>query len=246
MKTKLFAAACAALAIFTSCAGLFDFDEPIIEDDNTVPIKDGNTLTYGNHQYTLNETLSLDGGSATITFTHFPATIREFTFLQSQLLGTSQPGTLALNLMAFEMFRRDRTKGQKCIEKCNLSVNAKSVISNLRQKFPEERGAEITDSYMQPYLVATFLAGATEANKYQPEYPYKFTFTYNTSAYKQQGEYSTSFFGHIYHWLTTRGGNKDYDATVIDPDDDDIILVHGCSNYYLAAPPVTGWEDTLK
>ncbi|MBO4565939.1 MAG: hypothetical protein J5695_01790 [Bacteroidales bacterium] len=249
MKTRLLAAACAALAIFTACEGLFDFDDTFFEDDTTVPILDGNTLTYGEHQYTLEEKFVGDVPTGTITFTHFPATLREFKTLQTQLLGSSQPGTLALNLMAFEMFRRDRTVGQKCIEACNLSVNAKSVINNLKEKFPLQRGPE-TDSYQQSYLVATFLAGATQENKYQPEYPYKFEFTYNTSNYKQQGEYSYSFFGKIYHWVTTRGGNKDYDATVIvldeDLDDDGGIRVHGCSNYYLAAPTISGWNDTLK
>lgn len=249
MKTRLFAAVFSALAIFTACEGLFDFDDPIFEDDDTIPILDGNTLTYGDHQYTLEEINVGDVPKGIITFTHFPASVREFKTLQTQLLGPSQPGVLALNLMAFEMYRRDRTIGQKCIEACNLSVNAKSVINNLKEKFPIQRG-EATDSYQQPYLVATFLAGATQENNYQPDYPYKLEFTYNTSNYKQQGEYSTSFFGKIYHWVTTRAGNKDYDASVIvldeDLDDDGGIRVHGCSNYYLAAPTISGWEDTLK
>ena len=244
MKTRFFAALFASLAIFASC-DLIGFDEPILEDDDTVPILDGNTLTYGTHQYTLSEKNDGDVPTGTVTFTHFPATLREFKTLQSQLLGTSQPGTLALNLMAFEMYRRDRSIGQKCIEACNLSANAKSVINNLKEKFPQQRG-EQTDSYQQPYLVASFLVGATQENKYQPEYPYKVSFTYSTSSYAKQGEYSYTFFGKIYHWLTTRGGNKDYDATVIVPDDDDIILVHGCSNYYLAAPTISSWDDTLK
>ena len=245
MKTGLFAALFAALAIFTSCEEFFDFDEPVFGEDDTVPILDGNTLTYGTHQYVLEENYVGAVPSATITFTHFPATMREFMTVQSQLLGVSQPGTLALNLMAFEMFRRDRTVGQKCIEACNLSVNAKSVINNLKEKFPMQRGQE-TDSYQQSYLVASFLVGATQENKYQPEYPYKFAFTYNTSPYANQGEYSYSFFGHVYHWVTTRAGNKDYDASVIVPEDEDVIRVHSCSNYYLAAPTISGWEDTLK
>ncbi|MBR4809563.1 MAG: hypothetical protein IK031_04715 [Bacteroidales bacterium] len=242
MKTRILAAACAALAIFTACEGLFDIDD-FIEDDTTVPFKDGNTLTYGEHQYTLEEVQTESGLTGTVTFTHFPATVREFTFLQSQLLGTSQPGTLALNLMAFEMYRRDRTKGQKCVEMCNLSANAKQVLNNLKEKFPEDRSVGVSDTYQQPYLVASFLVGATQMNNYQPEYPYKLVFTYNES---RPSEHSSTFFGTVHHWLTARGGLKDYDATVLVPDDDDIVLVHGCANYYLAAPPVSDWKDNLK
>lgn len=227
--------------MLASC-DILGLDDPILEDDDTVPILDGNTFTYGDHQYVFDETAT----SGTVTFTHFPATVREFKFLQSQLLGTSQPGTLALNLMAFEMFRRDRVKGQKCIELCNLSVNAKSVISQLKEKFPEQRDAVGGDSYWQPYLVASFLKGATQENKYQPEYPYKLSFTLSTSTYDKQGEYSYSFFGKVYYWMTERAGNKDVKASVLVPDDDEIVLVHGCSNYTMAAPTIQKWEDTLK
>ncbi len=233
----MLAAAFACMASLASCE--LDFDDPYAEDDDTVAFLDGNTLTYGSHHYTLEEA----DGRGTVTFTHFPATVREFTTLQEQLLGTSQPGTLALNLMAFEMFRRNRTKGQKCIEMCNVSVNAKSVLNSLRQKFPEHREDEAAEG-QQPYLVASFLAGATQDNNYQPEYPYTLSFDYGTSA--GQGEYSLPFFGRIYHWLTSRASNKDYDATVIVFDDDDIVLVHGCSNYLLSSPAVSSWEDTLK
>ncbi|MBO4476364.1 MAG: hypothetical protein J5737_06560 [Bacteroidales bacterium] len=240
MKTlRRIATALAAMAVLASCE-YFRIDEPELENDTTVPILDGNTLTYGDHQYTLDETAT----EGTVTFTHFPATKREFQFLQSELLGQSQPGTLALELMAFEVFRRDRAKGKKCVEMCTVSAYAKQVISNLEQKFPERRG-DTGDSYWQPYLVASFLAGATQENKYQPEYPYKLSFTYSTNT-PNQGEESYTFGGHVYHWVTTRGGNKDYKASVIRLYDGD-VLVHGCANFYLAAPPITGnWEDTLK
>lgn len=241
MKPRLIAAAVASLAIFVSCGDFINFDDPVTEDDNTVPILDGNTLTYGDHHYTLDETAF----AGTVTFTHFPATVREFQILQKQLLGSSQPGTLALDLMAFEMFRRDRAKGKKCIEMCNLSVNTKQILDRLGERFPERRSDQPYTSYHQPYLVASFLKGATQDNKYQPEYPYQLSFSLGTNSNKKQGEYSMTFFGHIYYWTTTRGGLKDYDASVIVLDDDGSILVHGCSNYYLGAPEISSWEDNL-
>ena len=236
MKTiRLIATAFATLAVFASC-GIVDIDFPDIEDDDTIPILDGNTLTYGEHEYILDESPT----EGTVTFTHFPAPRREFEVLQNQLLGKSQPGTLALCLMSFEMYRRDRSVGQKCIEMCNLSVNAKQVLNNLKVTLPEQRS-----NTGQSYLVASYLAGANMTNKYQPDYPYKFKFTYSTSAYDKQGEESLSFGGYVYYWMTTRGGDKDYKASVIKLYDGD-VLVHGCANYYLSAPTISSWEDTLK
>jgi len=236
---RYIATAFAVLAAFSSC-DLLDMEETDVEVDDTIPILDGNTLTYGDHEYILDESAT----EGTITFTHFPATKREFEVLRNQLLGFSQPGALALGLMSFEMFRRDRSKGEKCIELCTVSACAKQVINNLKQKFPEHRG-DTGDSYCQPYLVASFLVGATTENNYQPDYPYKLKFTYSTSSYAKQGEESLTFGGHVYQWVTTRGGNKDYNATVIQLYDGE-VLVHGCANFYLAAPTIDNWEDTLK
>ena len=214
----------------------------MIENDDTVPILDGNTLTYGEHQYTLEE----DETTARVVFTHFPATIREFETLQKQLLGESRPGTLALELMAFEMYRRNRTKGEECIKKCTISAQAKSAISNLGQKFPLHRGDEITDSYQQPYLIASFLKGATESNKFQPDYPYQLDFTLSDSVYDKQGEYSHIYWGSIYYYNTYRNGDKQVKASVIVLDDDPIVMVHNCPSYYFATTTIKSWEDTLK
>ena len=241
MKTRLILSALAALAVFTSCDGIFD-DDPFIEDDDTVAILDGNTLTYGSHHYTFDETST----KGTVTFTHFPATVREFSAVQDELLGNSKPGALVLEIMAFEMYRRDRTKGQKCIEKCNLAPNAKTVIANLSQRFPDKRD-NLTDDSRQPYLVSAFLKGSTQENGYQPDYPYEITFTESTAEYAKQGEYSISGFGRVYTWETVRGGWRDVSATVLVSDDEyDFVLVNDCAALYSEVPAISDWKDTLK
>ena len=222
------------------------FEDLDIENDNTVAIleADGKTLTYGDNYYVLNETEDI----TTVTFTHFPATRREFESLQEKLLGKSRPGTLALELMAFEMYRRNRVKGEKCIKLCTLSAQATMAISQLSQKFPEHRGDALTDGYMQPYLIASFLVGATEANGYQPDYPYVFSFKYSDSPYDKQAEYSRTYWGTIYYYYTNRNGktDKSTDASVIVPDDGTYVMVRNCPNYYYSAVPIRTWEDTLK
>ena len=244
MKRFLSIALCIAAALLAaSCMeDIFDPTDPYGEKDNTPAILDGNTLTYGEHNYTL----KLTETEGTITFTHFPANVREFKAVQNQLLGKSKPGVLALELMAMEMYRRNRTAGEAALELCNVSANTKAIIRELQQKFPTVRGdQEDNDSYHQPYLIASFLKGSTMQNKYQPDYPYVLTFYENTSPYVKQGEYSFTYFGHTYHWCIMRYGEKESKASVILIDDEELYLVTNCADYYFAAPAVKTWEDTL-
>ena len=244
MKKLLSLAACALFALLSvSCiSDIFDPSDPYGHNDNTPALLDGNTLTYGEHNYELN----LSDTEGSVTFTHFPSNVREFQILQEQLLGRSKPGVLALELMAMEMYRRNRTAGTAALELCNVSTNTQSIVSQLSQKFPQNRKViNDTDSYHQPYLIATFLKGATRENKYQPEYPYVLSFYENTSPYVKQGEYSFAWFGNVYHWCIMRYGEKETDASVVLVDDEELYLVTACAGYYISAPDITTWEDTL-
>ncbi|MBO7644087.1 MAG: hypothetical protein J6S62_03890 [Bacteroidales bacterium] len=243
MKKFIPFALCAlALTLAFSCTpDIFDPSDPYGRNDNTPPILDGNTLTYGEHTYEL----KLSEKEGTVTFTHFPSNVREFKALQNQLLGKCKPGVLALELMAMEMYRRNRTAGLAAMELCNVSTNVKSILNVLPQKFPEKRGFAPDDSYQQPYLIATFLKGATPENKYQPDYPYEMTFYENPSEYVKQGEYSYSWFGRVYEWCIMRYGEKETSASVVLIDDEELYLVTNCAGYYVGVPPVKTWEDTL-
>ena len=171
--------------------------------------------------------------------------MEEFTAVQEKLLGESCPGTLALCLMSFEMYRRNRKAGEACLRLCNLSSNATLTISRLKTKFPEERYQESTDPYIQPYLVASYLKGAKEANKYTPDKPYVLTFTYTENSNIQRLEYSTEYRGTIYHYNVSWNGDGARDAAVMDLDDEDLCKVHDCANLVLSIPVVNDWEDNL-
>ena len=190
--------------------------------------------------------LKLSDTDGSVTFTHFPTNVREFQALQNQLLGKCKPGVLALELMAMEMYRRNRTAGAAALELCNVNTNTKSIISNLSQKFPEKRGKDTSDdSYHQPYLIATFLKGATQENKYQPDYPYVLSFYQNPSAYVKQGEYSYMYFGKVYSWCIMRYGEKETAAEMVLIDDEELYLVTNCPGYYFGASPIKTWDDSL-
>ena len=207
---------------------------------------EGNTLTCQTFAYTHTYTLTEGEQVTTVEFTHFPDNEEEFKAVQEQLLGHSRPGTLALCLFSFEMYRRDRKVGEKCLKLCNLSANATITLSRISQKFPSNRFEKSEDPYVQPYLVATYLKGATEANHYTPDTPYVLTFTYNDNPNLLQGEYSSTYQGHIYYYNVSWNGDGQRNADVLVPDDGSLVMVHGCANLVLGVPSVSGWEDELQ
>ena len=71
MKKILSLAACALFALLSvSCeSDIFDPTDPYGHNDNTPAFLDGNTLTYGEHNYVL----KLSDTEGSVTFTHFPS-----------------------------------------------------------------------------------------------------------------------------------------------------------------------------
>lgn len=94
-----------------------------------------------------------------------PTTVKEFQTLQAEL-GTTPEGCIMLQLVAMEMYRRDKTVGLECLTLNNTGTNLSSVTNRLKEIFREN------DSYARPYLVSSFFKGATPANGYNPEKPY--------------------------------------------------------------------------
>lgn len=224
----------AASAGFVSCESPIDGPEPETDQDYISVSQNGNTVTFkytsGTHTYTLNE----GEQTSTLTFSHFPSTLNEFKTLRERLLGKSRPGTVALCLLSFEMYRRNQSVGEQCVRLINTSANATITIPRLKDKLD------------QPYLVASYLKGATQSNNYTPNEPYVLTFLWNDNPNVVQGEYSSSYAGKVYHYYAVWNGDGKRDATVLSPDDGSEVIVHGCGNLVLGVPTVGGWTDTLK
>ncbi|MBQ3710225.1 MAG: hypothetical protein II887_05940 [Bacteroidales bacterium] len=94
-----------------------------------------------------------------------PTTLAEFQALQSEL-GTTPEGCIMLQLVAMEMYRRDRAVGQECLKLNNTTTNLTYVTNRLKEIFREN------DSYARPYLVSSFFKGAKPSNGYNPQKPY--------------------------------------------------------------------------
>ena len=101
----------------------------------------------------------------TVTFEKFPTTLDEFKTFQAEY-GTTAEGTVAVQLVAMEMYRHDKAVGQQCLALCNTDTNLSSVTRRLNELYREN------DSYARPYLVAAMLQGAKPSSGYNPDKPY--------------------------------------------------------------------------
>ena len=103
--------------------------------------------------------------SEKVTFKAFPTTFEEFQAFQAEY-GKTPEGTIAVQLVAMEMYRHDKKVGQQCLALCNTDTNLSSVTRRLNKLYREN------DSYARPYLVAAMLQGAKPSNGYNPNKPY--------------------------------------------------------------------------
>ena len=86
-----------------------------------------------------------------------PTNLDEFKAMQAEL-GTTPEGCIMLELVAMEMYRRDKNVGRECLSLNNTSTNLTSVTRRLDELYRPN------DSYSRPYLVSSCFKGATPAN----------------------------------------------------------------------------------
>lgn len=129
------------------------------------------------------------GQTASVSISKIPATLDEFKALQAKL-GTTPEGCVMLQLVAFEMYNRDKKVGEACVKLNNTDINVPSVMRRLPEIFKKDPN----DSYPRLHLVATFFDGATPSNGFNPKKPY--TIKVRTSKTRQY-ERSQSLQGYV-------------------------------------------------
>lgn len=100
-----------------------------------------------------------------VSIERIPASLEEFQALQAEI-GTTPEGCIMLQLVAMEMYRRNRSVGIECLQLNNTETNLSSMKRRLDELYREN------DSYARPYLVSSCFKGATPANGYNPTKPY--------------------------------------------------------------------------
>lgn len=133
-------------------------------------------LTYGTHEYTVKGDFNFDnpdrGTKGEVTFTHVPSGYEEFSVVYHKLLGKTPHGLVAMIPMAMEIYGRNRITGEKCIRLLCTGTCANEALTELKRKFNASQYSGSGDTYLQRYLPAAALQGATPDNAYTPNSPY--------------------------------------------------------------------------
>jgi len=138
----------------------------------------GNTITYGSHTYTIVSDIDVNtkefkNPTASVTFTNIPSGYTEFEAVYNGLLGKSMAGTIAMIPMAMEIYARKASTGEKCFTLlCNSSSTVEGIIRILKTKIVASDYSPENDQYIQRYMAAALLKGATKTNAYTPSTPY--------------------------------------------------------------------------
>lgn len=118
-----------------------------------------------------------EGSTIGIRFSRFPASVKEFKQLRSEIGGTAQ-GIVALQMMAGEMAIHNKIVGRKCMELINVSSNMPQMEDLFLNRLDREEGQGIS-----PYHVAAFLQGTKWDEGYNTLPPYTILMKLSDSPY---------------------------------------------------------------
>jgi len=177
------------------------------------------------------------GQSGTVTFNRFPTTVEEFKQVREQI-GGEPHGAVALQLMAFEMFRHDRKIGEECIRMNSVNSSVPGAIRRLNELFGKDA------SYARPYQVAGFLKDAEPKNGYSPSKPYTVEVKVNPGIKYQE---SSIFQTDVIYLQVSAPGRKDgkVNAAVLkthkpdEPSEGKYFIMFECSNLYFQVEPIS-------
>lgn len=213
---------------------------------------DGNTLTYGEHVYTVNGEINLNATvfnspTAHVTFTNIPSGYTEFEAVYNNLLGKSMQGAAAMIPMAIEMYARDAALGERCL---NLLCNGPATVSEmtriLKTKFNYSQYSPENDLYVQRFLPAATLKDAAYNNAYTPTEPYTVEMCRSANAPQQ-----TQLFGYgmvYYLYILAPGGWDTFQRSVeiYKAEGTDVYKVYNCPAVYIQCKNIIGTWQGLK
>ncbi|MBR6878746.1 MAG: hypothetical protein IKM95_05105 [Bacteroidales bacterium] len=212
----------------------------------------GNTMTYGDHTYTVSgyigdkpgEVIGYRGTpTATVTFTNVPSGFEEFSAVYTGLLGKSVQGTAAMIPMALEIYARDKSVGLRCLNLlCNSGSTVNGITRILDTKLVPSQYAGPDDPYLQRYMAAALLKGATADNAYKPVEPY--TVEMCASANKpQQVTGGTDTFVYI---LAKGWDTEQRQVEIFQPNGSELYKVYNCPSCYTQCKTIIGTWGGLK
>ena len=215
-------------------------------------VVNGNTMTYGDHVYTVNGEIDLNATTfqtptAFVSFTNIPSGFTEFEAVYNQFLGKSMQGTAAMIPMAMEMYARDAALGERCFNLiCNSDATVAGIIRILKTKFNYSPYSPDGDPYVQRYLPAVTMKNAAWNNGYNPTEPYTLEMCRSANAPQE-----TTFTGYgmvYYLYILAPGGWDTFQRSVeiYKADGTDIYKVYNCPAVYTQCKNIIGAWQGLK
>ena len=247
--------------------GCEEKSEPGIPDGGQVPSTDSwaslvneteqsasvneNTLTYGSHTYTVLGQIDTESSStgyigtatASVQFSNIPSGYKEFEAVYKGLLGKSLQGTAAMIPMAIEIYARNASTGERCFKLlCNSESTVNGILRILKQRFNWSPYSGPNDSYVQRYMAAALLKGATPENAYTPSQPY--TVEMAASANKpQKVTGGTDTFLYIF---SKAWDGEQRQVEIFLPNGSELYQVYNCPSVYTHCKDIIGTWGGLK
>ena len=209
----------------------------------------GMTFKYGQHIYTMRGTLSIENydqqATGEVTFSHVPADYDEFEAVYTQFLGKTPHGTAAMMPMAMELYGRDKAMGLQCLKLICYPSNVYSVTSILDTKYGASRFSPDNDTYIQRYLPAAVLKGATPDNSYCPQEPY--TVEMRASVNKHQKLQISGSGTVMYIYVMGKGWDTEKrQVEIVRQPDSELHQVFNCPSLYTQCKTIRGKWNGLK
>lgn len=207
----------------------------VIPSSGPIEVSIAGSIDHNNHT---------PGQTGTVTFNRFPNSVSEFKQVKEQI-GREPHGAVALELMAFEMYRRNRKTGEECIQLINTKLNVKPCTDRLRELFGKD------GVYARPYQIAAFLRGASPSNGYTPQEPYTIEVSVNTARpYQTLTDYNAKV---LYLEVKTGGKGSGRETVEVlkttragEPSNGEFFIVMNCPGVYAQVQPAATAFPGLK
>lgn len=199
----------------------------------------GNTMTYGDHTYTIDGNIDAEqyvpSSKAKVTFTNVPSDYEEFRTVYEEFLGKSIYGVTAMLPMAFELWGRDHEVGKQCIALITGGTCYNEIMRQLPDHMVANEHAPAGDGYAQRCLPAAILEGATKENGYNPKYPYTVNITIGQKArWAEESEILQAYCYHLYLISGNAWNTPQRSVTVMRQwRGDGLYRINNCSALYI-------------
>ena len=210
-------------------------ENEMMADTSDARVQSGSGINCSINGNISHETWNKDESSI-VTFSRFPSSLDEFNQAREQL-GTEPQGAVALQIMAFELYRRDAEAGTRALELNNTMTNYTQTLRQLKEIM------NVKDAYYaRPYISAALLKGANPDNDYRPKTPYQVCIRVNPANKYQESEFLNGTV--IYLQVDSEGWDTNWRGVeVVRSEGSDYYVVSNCPALYTQCKKIKGtWK----